>query len=155
MSRGRNQRCVSRTTDLALERFGFRKQALCCSPFSPPSLAMAAESPPLTLQMKIPLGEVRGRIDHLAIDHARQRLFVAEFDNNSLAVVDLKDHKILHRVAGLREPQGVAMSQLLIVFSSVTGAMDRSVFSGEATFRPLRGWNSRPMPTLANVCFLG
>ena len=119
------------------------------------SLAMAAESPPLTLQMKIPLGEVRGRIDHLAIDHARQRLFVAEFDNNSLAVVDLKDHKILHRVAGLREPQGVAMSQLLIVFSSVTGAMDRSVFSGEATFRPLRGWNSRPMPPLANVCFLG
>ena len=116
---------------------------------------MAAESPPLTLQMKIPLGEVRGRIDHLAIDHARQRLFVAEFDNNSLAVVDLKDHKILHRVAGLREPQGVAMSQLLIVFSSVTGAMDRSVFSGEATFRPLRGWNSRPMPPLANVCFLG
>ena len=36
-----------------------------------------------------------------------------------------------------------------IVFSSVTVAMDRSVFSGEATFRPLRGWNSRPMPTIS------
>jgi len=54
------------------------------------SSAMAAESPPLTLQTKIPLGDVRGRIDHLAIDHARQRLFVAEFGNNSLGVVDLK-----------------------------------------------------------------
>ena len=58
------------------------------------SSAMAAELPPLTLQTKIPLGDVRGRIDHLAIDHARQRLFVAEFGNNSLGVVDLKDQKV-------------------------------------------------------------
>jgi hypothetical protein len=64
------------------------------------SSAMAAESPTLTLQTKIPLGDVRGRIDHLAIDGTRQRLFVAEFGNNSLGVVDLKDQKIFHRVAG-------------------------------------------------------
>ena len=38
----------------------------------------------LVLEQKIPLGEVRGRIDHLAIDLARERLFVAEFGNNSL-----------------------------------------------------------------------
>jgi hypothetical protein len=63
------------------------------------SSAMAAESPPLTLQTKIPLGDVRGRIDHLAIDHARQRLFVAEFGNNSLGVVDLKTQKIFRRGA--------------------------------------------------------
>ncbi|HEY2886335.1 MAG TPA: hypothetical protein VGJ08_14075, partial [Rhizomicrobium sp.] len=32
---------------------------------------------PLQLEAKIPLGAVRGRIDHLAIDLARRRLFVA------------------------------------------------------------------------------
>ena len=113
--------------------------------------AMAAESPPLTLQTKIPLGDVKGRIDHLAIDHARQRLFVAEFGNNSLGVVDLKDQKVFHRVAGLTSPKALPMSQLLIVFSSVMGAMDHSVFSAEATFRPSRGWNSRPMPTISGL----
>src|SRR6476660_6573171 len=64
----------------------------------------AADSPPLSLQTKIPLGDVRGRIDHLAMDHARQRLFVAEFGNNSLGVIDLKDQKVAYRVAGLNEP---------------------------------------------------
>jgi len=62
----------------------------------------------LTLELKIPLGNVRGRIDHLAIDQASQRLFVAELGNNSLAVVDLKGRKVLHRITGLNEPQGVA-----------------------------------------------
>jgi DNA-binding beta-propeller fold protein YncE len=63
---------------------------------------------PLVLETKIPLGQVSGRIDHLAIDAKRQRLFVAELDNNSLGVVDLAAGKVLRTVAGLREPQGVA-----------------------------------------------
>lgn len=63
--------------------------------------------PILRLEAKIPLGDVRGRIDHLAIDLARQRLFVAELGNNSVGVVDLKDQKVLHRISGLKEPQGV------------------------------------------------
>ncbi|MFL5265823.1 MAG: YncE family protein, partial [Stellaceae bacterium] len=63
---------------------------------------------PLVLETKIPLGEVRGRIDHLAIDMKRQRLFVAELGNNSLGVVDLASGKVLRRITGLSEPQGVA-----------------------------------------------
>jgi DNA-binding beta-propeller fold protein YncE len=59
------------------------------------------------LEAKIALGDVRGRIDHLAIDLARQRLFVAELGDNSVGVVDLKDQKVLHRISGLKEPQGV------------------------------------------------
>jgi len=95
------------------------------------SSAMAAESPPLTLQTKIPLGDVRGRIDHLAIDHARQRLFVAEFGNNSLGVVDLKTQKIFRRVAGLNEPQGVAyVSAVDCIFVSNGGDGSLRVFSG-------------------------
>ena len=63
---------------------------------------------PLVLESKIPLGEVSGRIDHLAIDVKRQRLFVAELGNNTLGVVDLAAGKVLRTIAGLKEPQGVA-----------------------------------------------
>ncbi len=50
----------------------------------------SAEVPPLQLQAKVPLGDVRGRIDHMAIDLARHRLFVAALGNGSLAAVDLE-----------------------------------------------------------------
>jgi len=101
------------------------------------SSAMAAESPPLTLQSKIPLGDVRGRIDHLAIDRARQRLFVAELGNNSVGVVDLKDQKVVHRIAGLSEPQGVAyVSAVDCIFVSNGGDGSLRVFSG-SDFSPV------------------
>jgi hypothetical protein len=63
---------------------------------------------PLVLEAKIPLGEVSGRIDHLAIDVKRQRLFVAELGNDTLGVVDLGAGKVLRTIAGLKEPQGEA-----------------------------------------------
>src|SRR5438132_5073731 len=63
---------------------------------------------PLVLEAKIPLGEVSGRIDHLAIDVKRQRLFVAELGNDTLGVVDLGAGKVLRTITGLKEPQGVA-----------------------------------------------
>ena len=62
---------------------------------------------PFVLEAKIPLGEVSGRIDHLAIDVKRQRLFVAE-GNDTLGVVDLAAGKVLRTIVGLKEPQGVA-----------------------------------------------
>jgi hypothetical protein len=65
-------------------------------------------SPPLILDGTIPLGQVSGRIDHLGIDLKRQRLLVAELGNNSVGVVDLPAGKVLRRIAGLSEPQGVA-----------------------------------------------
>ncbi len=36
---------------------------------------------------------VQGRIDHMAIDVAGQRLFVAALGNNTLEVVDVKNAK--------------------------------------------------------------
>lgn len=59
------------------------------------------------MDAKIPLGEVRGRIDHLDIDLPRQRVFVAELGNDSVSVVDLKQARVVHRFPGLKEPQGV------------------------------------------------
>jgi YVTN family beta-propeller protein len=66
------------------------------------------EAPALRLQAKIPIGHVNGRIDHLAIDLARQRLFVAELGNNTVGIVDLNSHKVIRTLDGLKEPQGVA-----------------------------------------------
>jgi len=51
---------------------------------------------------------VEGRIDHLAVELADRRLFVAALENNTLEVVDLKTGKRSDRIDGLREPQGVA-----------------------------------------------
>ncbi len=68
----------------------------------------AQDPPPLVLEAKIPLGAVAGRIDHFAFDADRQLLFVAELGNNSVGIVDLKERKVLRRLTGLSEPQGVA-----------------------------------------------
>src|SRR5258708_6535083 len=72
-----------------------------------PSAAQTPETPLLSLESKIPLGEVKGRIDHMALDPMRSRLFVAELENNSVGIVDLKDRKVVHVITGLTEPQGV------------------------------------------------
>ena len=72
-----------------------------------PSQAQGPETPLLNLEAKILLGEVKGRIDHMALDPLRNRLFVAELENNSVGIVDLKDRKVVHVITGLTEPQGV------------------------------------------------
>jgi YVTN family beta-propeller protein len=72
-----------------------------------PLVAQPAETAPLQLEAKIPLGNVHGRIDHMAVDLKRQRLFVAELGNDSVGVVDLANRKLLQTIAGLKEPQGV------------------------------------------------
>jgi DNA-binding beta-propeller fold protein YncE len=66
-----------------------------------------AEVPPLQLEAKIPLADIRGRIDHMAVDLVRHRLFVAALGSDSLAVVDLEAQRLDRIIGGLREPQGV------------------------------------------------
>jgi DNA-binding beta-propeller fold protein YncE len=61
----------------------------------------------LRVETKIPLGDVRGRIDHMAADTDRRRLFVAELGNNTVGIVDVERGKVLQVLAGLKEPQGV------------------------------------------------
>src|SRR5258706_3817511 len=72
-----------------------------------PSGAQTTETPILNLEAKILLLEVKGRIDHMALDPLRNRLFVAELENNSVGIVDLKERKLVHVITGLSEPQGV------------------------------------------------
>jgi DNA-binding beta-propeller fold protein YncE len=84
------------------------KAMICLAAFALAPESARAESASLELEMKIPLGKVSGRIDHLAIDLERRRLFVAELGNNSVGVVDLSAQKLVGNIGGLKEPQGVA-----------------------------------------------
>jgi DNA-binding beta-propeller fold protein YncE len=79
------------------------------------ALATAGQAPTATLELeaKIALPECQGRIDHLAYDSARQRLFVAELGNDSVAVVSVKQRRLEHRLEGLKEPQGIAFFEAL------------------------------------------
>jgi hypothetical protein len=71
------------------------------------AVSSAAEPYPLVLEAKISLGDVRGRIDHLAIDADRQWLYVAELGNHSVAVIDLKARRVIRILENLPEPQGI------------------------------------------------
>jgi len=61
----------------------------------------------MELERKIALPSVSGRIDHLAVDVAHQRLFVAELGNGSVDRIDLSSGE-RRRIDGLNEPQGIA-----------------------------------------------
>lgn len=81
--------------------------ALALSNTARQASAQSADTAPLQLEAKIPLGDVRGRIDHMAVDLKRQHLFVAELGNDTVGIVDLSNRKLIHRITGLKEPQGV------------------------------------------------
>jgi DNA-binding beta-propeller fold protein YncE len=68
----------------------------------------APEVAPLAVETKISLGDIAGRMDHLAFDPTRQRLYVAELGNDSIGIVDLKQNRLLRTVTGFSEPQGIA-----------------------------------------------
>lgn len=68
----------------------------------------ASDAGPLRLVQTVPMPGVEGRIDHLALDVAGQRLFVAALGNNTVEVIDLKKGQRVRSVAGFKEPQGIA-----------------------------------------------
>jgi len=113
---------------------------LAASVMWPATLLAQTTAAPLVLEAKIPLGQVSGRIDHLAIDAKRQRLFVAELGNNSLGVVDLAAGKVLRRITGLSEPQGIAyvpFTDSILVANA-----------GDGSVRVLRGEDLTPISRL-------
>jgi YVTN family beta-propeller protein len=85
-----------------------------------------AAEPPLSDAHVIPLPGVERRIDHMAVDPAGKRLFVAALGNGTLEVLDVGANKRITSIAGLREPQGVAYLPLLhrIVVAMRGGAVD-------------------------------
>ncbi len=91
----------------------------------------SADAAELTLLRTIALPDVRGRIDHLAVDPKGGRLFVAALGNNSVEVVDTRAGRRVARIGGLGHPQGIAYvaeGDRLFVASADPGRLD--VFSG-------------------------
>lgn len=71
------------------------------------TLAAALSAGSLTREQTIVLPGVTGRIDHLAIDEAGQRLFVAALGHNSVEEISLAQGKVVRSITGLAEPQGL------------------------------------------------
>src|SRR6185295_18450187 len=60
----------------------------------------------------IELPAVSGPIDHMAVDVAGAKLFVAAGENHSVEAVDLKAGRVTTRLTGLRQPQRIALFPL-------------------------------------------
>jgi len=73
----------------------------------PASTGSSSAQEPFSLVRTIDLPRVEGRIDHLAIDVAAQRLFVAALGNNTVEVVDLRTGAVAKSIPGFHEPQGL------------------------------------------------
>ena len=95
------------------------------------TVAMGQGAVPLKLEKTIELPDAQGRIDHMSLDVAGQRLFVSALGNNTVEVVDLKAGKRANTISGLKEPQGalyVADKNRLFVASSKDGTV--KIFDG-------------------------
>jgi len=105
--------------------------------------SLAAASPPaLSETQVIPLPGVERRIDHLAVDVARKRLFVAALGNGTLEVLDVGAGKRLHTIKGLKEPQGVAYLPVphrvvVAMRGGAVAAFDEANFEQTASLRNL------------------
>jgi hypothetical protein len=75
---------------------------------APASITLSDPRSPLKLERIIALPNVKGRLDHLALDPGHRHLFVAEYGNGSVDEIDLESGRLLGRISGLHEPQGVA-----------------------------------------------
>lgn len=102
--------------------------------------AGAQQRTPLSLEAKIPLGKVDGRIDHLALDLDRHRLFVAELGNGSVGVVNIESRALLRRLTGFDEPQGIAFEAATDTLYVASG--------GDGTVRMFRGSELVPAGTI-------
>ena len=94
--------------------------------------AKNGDNPNFLLVKTIPLPHISGRIDHLSIDIKNHRLFISALGFNSILVLDLKTEKIIHRISGLENPQGVLyIPKLNKLFVSTAG--DGKLFIYNAT----------------------
>lgn len=84
------------------------------------------------------LPNVQGRIDHMDIDLKGERLFVAEIENNSVGIIDLKTGNLVYTITGLHGPQGVLFipeSNEIIVSNASDGTIE--IFDA-SSFTPIK-----------------
>jgi hypothetical protein len=88
----------------------------------------------LKLVKNIPLPNVKGRLDHIAIDERKQIAYIAALGNNTVEVADLKDGRVVHSIGGLDEPQGVAYIASTNEVFVANGGNGECYFFNAATF---------------------
>jgi YVTN family beta-propeller protein len=71
-------------------------------------LSNAQSATSFKLNRVISLPSTSGKFDHLAIDVAGNRLFIAATTSHSVEVIDLKTNKIEQSITGLGKPHGLA-----------------------------------------------
>jgi hypothetical protein len=108
--------------------------------------AHGQDRPALRLVQTIPLPGVSGRLDHMAVDVEKKRLFVAAVANGTLEVLDLEAGKGINSISGIKDAQdalflGGNFNKLYV--SSLDGTL--RIFQGE-TFRLIQALKLEPDP---------
>jgi hypothetical protein len=114
--------------------------------FAPLFPAYGQDKPTLRLVQTILLSGVSGRLDHMAVDLEKKRLFVAAVDNGTLEVVDLDGQKVIKSIPGIKDAQdalflGGQFNKLYV--SSLDGTV--RIFQGES-FRLVQALKLEPDP---------
>jgi len=104
------------------------------------------DKPTLRLVQTIPLSGVSGRLDHMAVDLEKKRLFVAAVANGTLEVLDLDAGKAINSIPGIKDTQdalflGGQFNKLYV--SSLDGTV--RIFQGES-FRLIQALKVEPDP---------
>jgi DNA-binding beta-propeller fold protein YncE len=93
----------------------------------------AAELLPLKLIQTIAIPDVKGRIDHFAVDLKSERLFVAALGNNTVEIVDMHSGKCIQTIVGLHEPQGIMfVPQFNKIYVASGGSGNCDIFDGNS-----------------------
>jgi WD40 repeat protein len=108
--------------------------------------ALGQDKPALRLVQTIPLPGVSGRLDHMAVDLEKSRLFLAAVANGTLEVVDLNAGKVINSLSGMKDTQdafflGGNFNKLYV--SSLDGTL--RIYQGE-TFRLIQSLKLEPDP---------
>lgn len=103
-------------------------------------LSSVSHAAGVSLVTRIDIPGVAGRLDHLAFDPQRGRLFVSALGANEVEVIDLNTAQRAARLEGQREPQGVifdSASQQLLVANGDGDTID--VFKAERSKKTIEG----------------
>src|SRR4051812_19126746 len=88
-------------------------------------LANGAGEPILNLIASIPMPNVKGRIDHFAVDMKGHRLYVAALGNDTLEVLDTARNRHEKSLSGFGEPQGLIYVPEMQRLYVASGSADR------------------------------
>jgi hypothetical protein len=119
---------------------------LCCIGLMVLVRAYGEDRPALRLAQTIALPGVGGRLDHMAVDLEKKRLFVAAVANGTIEVLDLEAGNVIGTIPGIKDAQdalflGGNFNKLYV--SSLDGTL--RIFQGE-TFRLIQALKLEPDP---------